>query len=126
MGESKSKNPLLNGAAGFLAGCGSVVLTQPQDCVKSRMQGEAAKELYSGTIDCALKMMKNEGPTAFFAAQYQGCSRLELQVGLASCCFQLSASSWINLCEMARECQGSFETISRVCFVYCNSVPYFA
>eukprot|EP00490_Sorites_sp_Unknown_P001126 CAMPEP_0114683928 /NCGR_PEP_ID=MMETSP0191-20121206/58445_1 /TAXON_ID=126664 /ORGANISM="Sorites sp." /LENGTH=311 /DNA_ID=CAMNT_0001965855 /DNA_START=61 /DNA_END=993 /DNA_ORIENTATION=+ len=57
--ESKKQNPLLNGAAGFLAGCGSVLLTQPQDCVKSRMQGEAAKELYSGTVDCAMKMLNS-------------------------------------------------------------------
>lgn len=78
--EAKNKNPLLNGAAGFLAGCGSVVLTQPQDCVKSRMQGEAAKELYSGTVDCAMKMMKNEGPTSFFA----GAIPRMVQVGLAS------------------------------------------
>merc|ERR1712176_848539 len=78
--ESKSKNPILNGAAGFLAGCGSVVLTQPQDCVKSRMQGEAAKELYSGTVDCALKMMKTEGPLSFFA----GAIPRMVQVGMTS------------------------------------------
>merc|ERR1712151_800415 len=44
--DSKKQSPLYNGAAGFLAGGGSVLLSQPQDCVKSRMQGEAAKELY--------------------------------------------------------------------------------
>merc|ERR1719375_772887 len=76
----KKKNPLYNGAAGFLAGCGSVVLTQPQDCVKSRMQGEAAKELYSGTVDCAMKMMKNEGPASFFA----GSIPRMVQVGMTS------------------------------------------
>merc|ERR1711982_60049 len=65
--ETKNKNPLLNGTAGFMAGCGSVLLTQPQDCVKSRMQGEAAKELYSGTVDCFMKMLKTEGPRSFFA-----------------------------------------------------------
>jgi len=78
--EERKQNPLLNGAAGFLAGCGSVVLTQPQDCVKSRMQGEAAKELYSGTVDCAKKMMMNEGPTSFFA----GAIPRMVQVGLSS------------------------------------------
>merc|ERR1719356_2433364 len=78
--DSKKQNPLLNGAAGFMAGCGSVLLTQPQDCVKSRMQGEAAKELYSGTVDCALKMMRNEGPTAFFA----GSIPRMVQVGMTS------------------------------------------
>merc|ERR1711877_24202 len=78
--ESKSKSPIFNGTAGFLAGCGSVLLTQPQDCVKSRMQGEAAKELYTGTIDCALKMMKTEGPAAFFAGSIPRC----VQVGMTS------------------------------------------
>mmetsp|Transcript_70131 Transcript_70131/g.195087 ORF Transcript_70131/g.195087 Transcript_70131/m.195087 type:complete len:294 (+) Transcript_70131:82-963(+) len=78
--DALKQNPVYNGAAGFLAGCGSVVLTQPQDCVKSRMQGEAAKELYSGTVDCALKMMRNEGPTAFFA----GSIPRMVQVGMTS------------------------------------------
>merc|ERR1719252_166938 len=78
--EAKKQNPLLNGAAGFGAGCGSVLLTQPQDCVKSRMQGEAAKELYSGTVDCAMKMMKTEGPAAFFAGSIPRC----VQVGMTS------------------------------------------
>merc|ERR1712019_35085 len=78
--EPKSKNPILNGTAGFLACCGSVLLTQPQDCVKSRMQGEAAKELYSGTVDCAMKMLKQEGPTSFFA----GSIPRMVQVGMTS------------------------------------------
>merc|ERR1712151_908617 len=78
--STKNQNPLYNGAAGFLAGCGSVLLTQPRDCVKSRMQGEAAKELYSGTLDCAKKMMTAEGPTAFFA----GSIPRMVQVGMTS------------------------------------------
>merc|ERR1711976_880003 len=78
--DSKKQSPIYNGAAGFLAGCGSVVLTQPQDCVKSRMQGEAAKELYKGTVDCAMQMLKNEGPTAFFS----GAIPRMVQVGMTS------------------------------------------
>merc|ERR1712216_696670 len=78
--DSLNKNPLYNGGAGFLAGCGSVLLTQPQDCVKSRMQGEEAKALYNGTVDCAMKMMKSEGPTAFFA----GSIPRMVQVGMTS------------------------------------------
>lgn len=78
--DAKKQNPIWNGAAGFLAGCGSVVLTQPQDCVKSRMQGEAAKELYSGTVDCALKMLRSEGPAVFFS----GCIPRMVQVGMSS------------------------------------------
>jgi len=78
--DSKKQSPIYNGAAGFLAGCGSVLLTQPQDCVKSRMQGEAAKELYKGTVDCAMQMMKNEGPSAFFS----GAIPRMVQVGMTS------------------------------------------
>merc|ERR1719512_132790 len=78
--DTKKQNPIYNGGAGFLAGCGSVMLTQPQDCVKSRMQGEAAKELYKGTVDCAMQMMKNEGPSAFFS----GAIPRMVQVGMTS------------------------------------------
>merc|ERR1719336_1445236 len=78
--ESKKQSPIYNGVAGFLAGCGSVVLTQPQDCVKSRMQGEKAKELYKGTVDCALQMLRKEGPTSFFS----GSIPRMVQVGMTS------------------------------------------
>lgn len=78
--EAKKQNPALNGAAGFVAGCGSVLLTQPQDCVKSKMQGEAAKELYSGTLDCAKKMLAAEGPRAFVS----GAIPRMVQVGLSN------------------------------------------
>jgi len=78
--ETKKQNPIYNGTAGFLAGCGSVMLTQPQDCVKSRMQSEAAKELYKGTVDCAMQMLKTEGPASFFA----GAIPRMVQVGMTS------------------------------------------
>lgn len=81
MGDSTlAQNPLYNGGAGFLAGCGSVVLTQPQDCVKSRMQSEAAKTMYSGTMDCFKQMLAKEGPTVFFA----GSIPRMVQVGMTS------------------------------------------
>lgn len=78
--QTKKQSPIYNGGAGFLAGCGSVLLTQPQDCVKSRMQGEAAKELYKGTVDCAMQMLRNEGPASFFS----GVVPRMVQVGLTS------------------------------------------
>mmetsp|Transcript_39454 Transcript_39454/g.91543 ORF Transcript_39454/g.91543 Transcript_39454/m.91543 type:complete len:295 (-) Transcript_39454:153-1037(-) len=78
--EAKKQNPLYNGLAGFLAGCGSVLLTQPQDVVKSRMQGEAAKQMYKGTVDCALQVLRNEGPTTFFA----GAIPRMMQVGMSN------------------------------------------
>jgi solute carrier family 25 citrate transporter 1 len=80
--ESKKANPLYNGIAGAMAGVGSVFLTQPQDCVKSKMQGEEAKTLYNGTIDCAMKMFKNEGITSFFAGSVPRSIQMAANVGL--------------------------------------------
>merc|ERR1719460_2621017 len=87
--ETQKQNPLLNGSAGFLAGVGSVVLTQPQDCVKSRMQGEAAKELYSGTVDCFMKMLKNEGPLCFFAGSVPRMVQVGMTTGLSFAIYPL-------------------------------------
>mmetsp|Transcript_70257 Transcript_70257/g.131387 ORF Transcript_70257/g.131387 Transcript_70257/m.131387 type:complete len:295 (+) Transcript_70257:106-990(+) len=80
--DSKKSSPIYNGVAGALAGIGSVFLTQPQDCVKSRMQSEQAKELYSGTLDCAMKMFRNEGPLAFFAGSVPRSIQMAANVGL--------------------------------------------
>ena len=78
--ESLNKSSLYNGLAGLLAGAVSVVLTQPQDVVKSRMQGEEAKRLYMGTVDCVMQMARNEGPAAFVA----GVVPRMVQVGLTT------------------------------------------
>lgn len=77
--ESKAKDPVLNGCSGTMAGFGSVVLTQPQDNVKSRMQGEGSK-LYKGTVDCAVQMFKTDGPKQFFA----GTIPRGVQVGMTT------------------------------------------
>jgi len=80
--DSKKSSPIYNGIAGAMAGVGSVFLTQPQDCVKSRMQGEEAKKLYSGTWDCAVKMFKADGPSAFFAGSVPRSMQMAANVGL--------------------------------------------
>mmetsp|Transcript_148432 Transcript_148432/g.475111 ORF Transcript_148432/g.475111 Transcript_148432/m.475111 type:complete len:294 (-) Transcript_148432:79-960(-) len=80
--ESKKSSPIYNGVAGAMAGVGSVFLTQPQDCVKSKMQGEQAKTLYKGTLDCATQMFKNEGITSFFAGSVPRSIQMAANVGL--------------------------------------------
>eukprot|EP00933_Yihiella_yeosuensis_P031890 TRINITY_DN25491_c0_g1_i1.p1 TRINITY_DN25491_c0_g1~~TRINITY_DN25491_c0_g1_i1.p1 ORF type:complete len:314 (+),score=64.58 TRINITY_DN25491_c0_g1_i1:62-943(+) len=80
--ESKKKSPIYNGIAGAMAGVGSVFLTQPQDCVKSKMQGEAAKELYKSTLDCAKQMYMKEGITSFFAGSVPRSIQMAANVGL--------------------------------------------
>jgi len=80
--ESKKSSPLYNGVAGSMAGVGSVFLTQPQDVVKSRMQSEKAKELYSGTVDCFMKLLKQEGVASLFAGALPRSIQMGASVGI--------------------------------------------
>lgn len=81
--QSLNKSSFYNGVAGLLAGAGSVALTQPQDCVKSRMQGEEAKKLYKGTVDCFLQMLRNDGPMCFFAGSIPRMIQVGLTTGIS-------------------------------------------
>ncbi|KUJ07783.1 mitochondrial inner membrane citrate transporter [Mollisia scopiformis] len=53
-------------AIGALAGVFTVYSTMPFDTVKTRMQTLEAKSQYTSTVDCALKMLKNEGASVFW------------------------------------------------------------
>ena len=54
---------LVTGVFGLVAGAASVFGNTPLDVVKTRMQSlEAAK--YKNTLDCAVQIMRNEGPLA--------------------------------------------------------------
>jgi len=87
--ESLNKSSTHNGIAGFLAGMGSVILTQPQDCVKSKMQSEDAKKLYSGTIDCFKQMLKNEGPLCFWAGSIPRMVQVGMTTGISFAIYPL-------------------------------------
>ncbi|GAA5861157.1 hypothetical protein JCM1840_003098 [Sporobolomyces johnsonii] len=50
-------------AAGTVAGWAQVMVGQPFDIVKVRLQSSNA---YSGAVDCAKQLVKNEGPLAFY------------------------------------------------------------
>jgi len=91
VGEDKErqKDPIMNGIAGAAAGAVSVLVTMPQDTVKTRMQGEEAKKLYKGTLDCATQILKNDGPGFFFAGTWPRMIRVSLDVGITFCIFPL-------------------------------------
>jgi len=56
---------IITGIFGLTAGAASVFGNTPLDVIKTRMQSlEASK--YKNTLDCAIKIMKNEGPLAFY------------------------------------------------------------
>jgi solute carrier family 25 citrate transporter 1 len=55
---------MITGAFGLIAGAASVFGNTPLDVVKTRMQSlEASK--YKSTLDCAIKIMRHEGPLAY-------------------------------------------------------------
>jgi len=80
--ESRRQNPWLNGLCGAMAGGTSVLLTMPQDTVKTRMQGEEAKKLYKGTIDCIQQIIKKEGVMFFWTGTWPRFLRVTMDVGI--------------------------------------------
>ncbi|GCC21096.1 hypothetical protein chiPu_0019563 [Chiloscyllium punctatum] len=60
---AKEMNPIITGLFGALAGAASVFGNTPLDVVKTRMQGLEAHK-YRSTWDCAIQIMKYEGPLA--------------------------------------------------------------
>merc|ERR1719277_1055979 len=91
VGEDKEKmqNPIYNGMAGAVAGAVSVLLTMPQDTIKTRMQGEEAKKLYKGSMDCAMQILRKDGAAFFFAGTWPRMIRVSLDVGITFCIFPL-------------------------------------
>jgi solute carrier family 25 citrate transporter 1 len=87
--KSLETSPIYNGAAGAVAGAVSVLATMPQDTVKTRMQGEEAKKLYNGTIDCAMKIMKNDGIAFFYAGTWPRMIRVSLDVAITFAIFPI-------------------------------------
>lgn len=87
--KEKMKSPIINGIAGAGAGAVSVLLTMPQDTIKTRMQGEEAKKLYKGTLDCAMQIFKTDGPAFFFSGTWPRMIRVSLDVGITFCVFPL-------------------------------------
>merc|ERR1712190_20102 len=85
--KSLSANPIYNGAAGAIAGAVSVILTMPQDTVKSRMQGEEAKKLYKGTLDCLQQTIKNDGAMFLYSGTWPRMIRVSLDVAMTFAIF---------------------------------------
>lgn len=87
--KSLENSPIYNGAAGAVAGAVSVLATMPQDTVKTRMQGEEAKKLYKGTMDCAMQILKNDGPMFFYSGTWPRMIRVSLDVAITFAIFPI-------------------------------------
>lgn len=72
---------LMVGLFGAVAGAASVFGNTPLDVVKTRMQGlEASK--YKNTADCAMQILRNEGPAAFYKGTVPRLGRVCLDVAI--------------------------------------------
>lgn len=76
------KSPLYNGIAGAFSGAVSVILTMPQDTIKTRMQSEDAKKMYTGTFDCAKKLIAQDGIGFLYAGTWPRMIRVSLDVAI--------------------------------------------
>ncbi|XP_051777085.1 LOW QUALITY PROTEIN: tricarboxylate transport protein B, mitochondrial [Erpetoichthys calabaricus] len=78
---SKELNPFVTGMFGAIAGAASVFGNTPLDVIKTRMQGLEAHK-YKSTFDCAYKIMKYEGPLAFYKGTIPRLGRVCLDVAI--------------------------------------------
>ena len=62
MGLSEHSKDIIAGTTGGIA---QVLVGQPFDIVKVRVQ-TSPQGMYSGVVDCVTKTFKNEGPFAFY------------------------------------------------------------
>ncbi|KAG7833028.1 hypothetical protein KL943_004476 [Ogataea angusta] len=67
---------------GAFAGVVTVYTTMPIDTVKTRMQGLGADKLYTGTLDCFVKIFKQEGLMTFWKGATPRLGRLILSGGI--------------------------------------------
>ncbi|XP_026877937.1 tricarboxylate transport protein B, mitochondrial [Electrophorus electricus] len=78
---SKPMNPIVTGLFGAGAGAASVFGNTPLDVIKTRMQSLEAHK-YKSTLDCAVQIMKHEGPTAFYKGTIPRLGRVCLDVAI--------------------------------------------
>ena len=85
---SGSKHPFLSFVAGAVAGLSSILMTQPIDVVKTRMQG-IGSERYGHSIQCFYLLLKEEGGSVFFDGIIPRSVRVALGAGLTFSVFPL-------------------------------------
>lgn len=57
---------LVRTACGFVAGSAGAIAAYPIDFVKSQLQTEAGRAKYSGGVEAALDIVKEDGPMALY------------------------------------------------------------
>lgn len=84
--------------AGAIAGMPAAYLTTPADVIKTRLQVEARKgdATYTGNIDCARKILRDEGFRAFFKGGPARILRSSPQFGFTLAAYEV-LSKWLPM-----------------------------
>ena len=77
--------------AGALAGMPAAYLVTPADVIKTRLQVQARKgeSTYTGMMDAAVKIMREEGPRAFYKGGVARVFRSSPQFGVTLAAYEL-------------------------------------
>lgn len=83
--------PLSLFVSGFIAGVPAAGLVTPADVIKTRLQVVARKgqQTYSGIVDCFRKILRTEGPRAFWKGAPARIFRSSPQFGVTLCTYEL-------------------------------------
>ncbi|XP_076822174.1 mitochondrial adenyl nucleotide antiporter SLC25A25-like [Clavelina lepadiformis] len=83
----------------FLAGSTAGVISQtviyPMEVIKTRLALRKTGQ-YTGILDCAYKVLKNEGPTAFFKGYVPNCIGIIPYAGIDLCIYETLKNYWIK------------------------------
>ncbi|EGX89970.1 mitochondrial tricarboxylate transporter (Ctp), putative [Cordyceps militaris CM01] len=75
---------------GGLAGLVTVIVTQPLDTLKTRMQSPEAKQVYGNTLRCAGMIFRNEGVRTFWSGAVPRLVRLVMSGGIVFTMYEKS------------------------------------
>ncbi|QUC23465.1 uncharacterized protein UV8b_07706 [Ustilaginoidea virens] len=84
-------------AMGGLAGLVTVIVTQPLDTIKTRMQSIEARQQYGSTIRCASMIFKQEGVLTFWSGALPRLARLVLSGGIVFTMYEKSMELFSRL-----------------------------
>ncbi|CAK7270412.1 hypothetical protein SEPCBS119000_004078 [Sporothrix epigloea] len=75
---------------GGIAGLVTVIVTQPLDTVKTRMQSIEAREMYGNSLRCASLIFKHEGLLTFWSGALPRLARLVMSGGIVFAMYEKS------------------------------------
>jgi len=71
------------------SGCLAAAATAPLDLVKTRLQTQGSSGQYKGAIDCAIKIVRNEGASSMMRGLGARCLWLSPNIALTMTTYEL-------------------------------------